>query len=275
MKLTKANVEALLKNLGIQDAQIVDDEGDEFNEENIINSIFTPKETVFRQKWETEVLPERLKAEAGKFGGLLKGNIKKLSNGSIKEKDMEGKTDAEVLQLFAEHLQKDKDLSTEEIRTQLKSVTESHAEEIEKIKQEYDGKLSEQSQKFDEINMEAYYTDLVNGLPLMGDDVKVKADTLRNAINAKYKPVWDAEKKAVELRERDNPDKLAIAGDKIIDPKSFAQDYFKGLGMVKTDMSKEKATDHIDKGSGEPSKTDMTNTGLPFQDFEKMFLQNQ
>ena len=124
MKITKSNLELLLKNIGIQDVQIVEDdkEADEFNADSIVNSIFSPKEVLLRQQWETEVLPEKLRAEAGKFGGILKNNIKKLSNGLIKGSDLEGKSDEEVLQIFAEFLQKDKDTSTEGLREQIKEI---------------------------------------------------------------------------------------------------------------------------------------------------------
>lgn len=278
MKITKANLERLHKALGLQDVQVVDDEkeADEFNEESIINNFLQPKEQIFRQKWESEVLPEKLKAEAGKFGGILKNNIKKLSNGNIKASDLEGKTDEESLQIFVEFLQKDKDTSTDGLRQQIKELAESNSAEIEKLRGDYEGKLSQKDKETNDIFIENYLGELVGTIPLIGDDNKAKISVLKNAIESKYSPVWNREKKDLELREKENPERFAMLDQNtILNTKSFAENMFKGLGMIKTDMSKEKATDHIDTGNqNQQNQTQQQqSTGLGFQAFEEAFNQ--
>lgn len=268
MKLTQANLIKLLSSLGLQDVQVVEDEkdADQFNGDEIINGFLETKKPVFMQNFESEILPERLKAEAGKFGGNLKNNIKKLSNSLIKDSDLAGKTDSEVLQIFAEFLNKDKDASTEDLRNQMKTLSESQQSTIDKLKQEYEGKLSGKDKEFDSFHIESYLGKLVNELPLLGEDPAVKIGALKSNIESNYSPVWNREKKELELREKQNPERFAQLNENtLLTPKTYAENFFKGLGMVKTDMSKENATDHIDKGNGGGNSTDFQNrTDMPF-----------
>lgn len=279
MKITKANLERLHKALGLQDVQVVDDEkeADEFNEETIINNFLQPKEQIFRQKWDSEVLPEKLKAEAGKFGGILRNNIKKLSNGNIKASDLEGKTDEESLQIFVEFLQKDKDTSTEGLRQQIKELAESNSAEMEKLKGDYEGKLSQKDKETNDIFIENYLGELVGQIPLIGEDNKAKISVLKNAIESQYSPVWNREKKDLELREKENPERFAMLDQNtILNTRSFAENMFKGLGMIKSDMSKEKATDHVETGNQHQQQHQTQQqqaNGLGFQAFEEAFNQ--
>lgn len=268
MKLTQANLIKLLSSIGLQDVQVVEDEkdADQFNGDEIINGFLETKKPVFMQNFESEILPERLKAEAGKFGGNLKNNIKKLSNSQIKDSDLAGKTDAEVLQIFADFLHKDKDTSTEDLRTQIKTLSESQQSVLDQLKEEYEGKLSGKDKEFDSFHIESYLGTLVNGLPLLGEDPAVKVGALKSAIESNYSPVWNREKKELELREKQNPERFAQLNENtLLTPKTYAENFFKGLGMVKTDMSKENATDHVDKGNGAGNSTDFQNrTDMPF-----------
>lgn len=268
MKLTQANLIKLLASLGIQDVQVVEDEkeADQFDSDKIINGFLETKKPIFMQNFESEILPERLKAEAGKFGGNLKNSIKKLSNSQIKDSDLAGKTDTEVLQIFADFLHKDKDASTEGLRTQIKTLSESKQNEIDKLKEEYEGKLSGKDKEFDSFHIESYLGKLVNELPLLGEDPVVKIGALKSNIESNYSPVWNREKKELELREKQNPERFAQLNENtLLTPKTYAENFFKGLGMIKTDMSKEKATDHVDKGNGAGSSTDFQNrTDMPF-----------
>lgn len=268
MKLTQANLTKLLASLGLQDVQVVEDEkeADQFNGDEIINKFLESKKPIFMQNFESEILPEKLKAEAGKFGGNLKNSIKKLSNSQIKDSDLAGKTDAEVLQIFADFLHKDKDSSTEDLRNQIKTLSASQTEALEKLKEEYEGKLSGKDKEFDGFQIESYLGDLVNGLPLLGDDPKVKIGALKSAIESNYSPVWNRDKKELELREKQNPERFAQLNENtLLTPKTYAENFFKGLGMVKTDMSNEKATDHVEGGNGAGNSTDFQNrTDMPF-----------
>ncbi len=268
MKLTQKNVIKLLASLGVQDVQLVDDEkdADQFNDDEIINGFLETKKPIFMQNFESEILPEKLRAEAGKFGGNLKNSIKKLSNSQIKDIDLAGKTDAEVLQIFADFLHKDKDSSTEDLRTQIKTLSQSQTEAIEKLKEEYEGKLSGKDKEFDSFHIESYLGKLVNELPLLGEDPAAKIGALKSNLESNYSPVWNREKKELELREKQNPERFAQLNENtLLTPKTYAENFFKGLGMVKTDMSGEKATNHVDKGNGSGSSTDFQNrSDMPF-----------
>ncbi|KAB1228450.1 hypothetical protein [Chryseobacterium viscerum] len=270
MKLTQANLNKLLAHLGLQDVQVVADEKEadqQFNDDQIISAFLETKKPIFMQNFESEILPEKLKAEAGKFGGNLKNSIKKLSNGNIKDSDLAGKKDDETLQLLVEFLQKDKDASTEDLRTQIKTLSESQNEALESLKTEYEDKLKGKDREFDDLHISNYLGKLVGELPLIGEDVQAKINVLKGAIDANYSPVWNRQKSELELREKANPERFAQLNENtILNPKTYAENMFKGLGMVKTDMSKEKATDHIDTGSGAGNKTDIQTPGndLPF-----------
>ncbi|ROI05451.1 hypothetical protein EGI16_03430 [Chryseobacterium sp. G0240] len=258
-----------MAHLGVQDVQIVEDEkeADQFNDDEIINTFLENKKPIFMQNFESEILPDKLKAEAGKFGGNLKNTIKKLSNGQIKDADLAGKKDDEVLQMFADFLQKDKDASTEDLRTQIKTLSENQNEALEKLKQEYEDKLSGKDKEFDDLHIATYLGKLVGELPLIGDDANAKINVLKSAISDNYSPVWNREKKELELREKNNPERFAQLNENtLLSPKTYAENLFKGLGMVKNDMSNESATKHVEIGTMTGNKTDNHVPGneLPF-----------
>ena len=269
MKITKDQALQLLTSLGMADVQLVEtkEEADELNPESILDAFLEGKKPVLMQKFESDILPEKLKEAAGKFGGNLKNYIRKASDNVIKTSDLEGKTDEEAINLLKAHLHQSKDQSTEEIRKQMEELIETHKADTDKIKGEYDGKISEQTRKFESININSALSDIIKGIPLLGEDEKMKVDTLAYALNNKFTPKWNEEKKFVELREKENPDKLALNGNNLVDVKQFATEYFTGLGMIKKDTSGEEARNHLPGGNNGPGKgTDFTQpgAGLPF-----------
>lgn len=274
MKLTKANLDLLLSLIGLQDVQIVENEteADEFNSDSIVQNFLTSKEPVFFQKYETEILPKKLQEKAGEFGGKLKTTLRKLSDNQLKTSDFDGKTDDEALKVFVDFINKNKDASAEELREQMRQLGEQHNSEIEELKSGYEAQIAEQIQKVNDRYMEGYYSDILGQMPLIGEDPKAKLEALKNAINANYKPIWNEAKNEVELREKNNPDKLVILDNSnILTPKAYAEQYFGSLGMIKKDMSNENATDHINTG-GQPNIGGTPNpNGLPFQNFAQQF----
>ncbi|ADX66965.1 hypothetical protein QP519_10435 [Weeksella virosa] len=253
MKLTIDQIQSLFNGLGIAQAvEIVsntEEANKEFNADNILKSFVDSREAVYMAKFNEEVLPEKLKAVAGEFGGKLNGYIRKASNNQIPLVDLEKLTDADKISKLVEVLDVNKSKDTEEIREQLAQAIEAHNLEIEKIKTEYESKIKEADNRLTDYKVSEYLiTKVLPEIPLIDGDNKIRASLLKNALVEKYHLAIN-EKGEVELRDKENIEKPILDPDKntFIQPKQFATEFFGGLGIIKQD------------NRGSETETDRTN----------------
>lgn len=260
MKLTIEQIQAIFRGLGIAQAVEVvsnaEEANKEFNADNLLKSFADSREAVYMAKFNEEVLPEKLKAVAGEFGGKLNGYIRKASNNQIPLVELEKLSDAEKINKLVEILDGNKSKDTEEIRTQLTQAIESHNTEIEKIKSEYDSKLKDADQRLTDYKVSEYLmTKVLPEIPLVDGDNKIRASLLKSALTEKYHLAIN-EKDEVELRDKENTEKPILDPEKntFIQPKQFASEFFGGLGIIKQDnRSSETETDRTDYNSGASS----------------------
>ena len=241
MKLTNKQAAELLKVLTAQAVEIVGDDSTEaekdFTPQGAIDKFLAGRKPVFQKEFEDSILPERLKAFAGEIGGKLRSAVRKASGNQIKLADMEGKTDDEVVQMLADHLATTKDADANTLREQIKKLVDDHKAEFDKLKAEHATALTAEQKKFTELKVDEWFQGLVKGLPLGEGDAVARAKALKAALADEYGYVWDETKKVVELREKDKPESPVIKDNMVFEPKTFAESYFKALGMVKSDTS--------------------------------------
>lgn len=239
MKLTHKQSQELLKMVLAQVVELVADDSTEaekeFNPQTAIDNFIKLKKPSIIEDYEKTTLAEKIKNVAGEFGGKLKGYIRKASGNTLKQADLENKTDEEVVNLLVEHLTNTKDASANDLRDQIKKLVDDHKKEIETLQETHATNLKAEQSKFTDLKVEDYLQTLVNGLPLGQGDAGVRAKALKAALLSEYGYNWDDVTKKLELREKDKPESPVIKDNIVLDVKTFAENYFKSLGMVQTD----------------------------------------
>lgn len=253
MKLTLTQLQGLFQALGVAQAvEIVTnaEEADkDFNADNILKSFSDSKEAIYLAKFNETVLPEKIKAVAGEFGGKLNGFIRKASDNQIPLSDLEALSDQEKVNKLVEVLAANKGKDTEELRKQISETIEKHNSEIEKLKGDYETKISDSEKRFFDVQVSDYIQNkLLSDIPLIDGDSKIRAGLLKNALSEKYHLVLN-DNSELELRDKNNIEAPVIDKEKnvIYQPKQFATEFFTGLGIIKTDNRQESTNTDKDK----------------------------
>lgn len=256
MKLTLAQLQRLFQAMGVAQAvEIVTSEEEankDFNAENLLKTFSDSKKPIHLAEFNETILPEKIKAVAGEFGGKLNGYIRKVSDNQISLADLEALTDQEKINKLVEVLNTNKGKDTEELRRQITETIEKHNSEIEKLKSEYEQKLTASENRFFDVQVTDFIQNkLLSEIPLIDGDAKVRAGLLKSALSDKYHLVFN-DKNELELRDKQNIESPVIDKEKntIYQPKQFATEFFTGLGIVKTDNRQELTNSNRDVSNG-------------------------
>lgn len=247
-KLSLKQVKELLSLLNVQLADnlaATDDEAEkDFNPRAVVDQYLNAQEPVFMQRFNDNVLPDKLKELAGTIGGKLRAQIRQLSGGKLKTSDLEGLTDEQAIQKLYDITKELNSADAATLRTQIEQLTTTHNEEMQKLKDAHKNELKTLQNQFTEREIDEYLFGIVKAAPLpkvkAGEDetkaYQTRAAALKMALRAEYGDHWDPTKKALELRMKDKPENPVILdGNKVLTPKDFAENYFKNLGMWQED----------------------------------------
>ncbi len=239
LKITTVQALALLSAAGAPPVEIVADEKDastEFSADAALASIDEARTAVIRPKIEGEIRTEVSKAAAGKSAGTIRSIVKRKFG--LKEADLEGLNEEQMIEKGLttrdEKLSKD----TEELRKEITDLTEKHAGELSKKEDEWKGKVKDAEDRYTERDIDEYLAAQVKGVPRTGGNELAQARQLKAHLRDTYNIVWNAEKKAVELREKANPEKLAMnaVGNQLLALGDVTRTFLTDLGVAATDQ---------------------------------------
>lgn len=256
MKVTLAQLQGLFQALGVAQAveivNSVEESDKDFNADNLLKNFADSKEPIYLAKFNETILPEKIKAVAGEFGGKLNGYIRKASDNQIPLSDLETLSDQDKIVKLVELLNSNKGKDTEELRKQITETIEKHTSEVEKIKSEYEQKITASESRFFDVQVSDFIQNkLLSDIPLIDGDAKIRAGLLKSALSEKYHLVFN-DKNELELRDKENKEAPVIDKEKnaIYQPKQFATEFFTGLGIVKNDNRQEPTRSDKDNPSG-------------------------
>lgn len=252
-KLTLKQVQAVLQQMGVDLAEIVNDDTaaeQNFDADGVVNQFLNAKEPIFHSRYNETVLPGRLQQHAGEIGGKLRTKIRQLSGNKLKSSDLDGLSDEDALGKLVELLQTTGNENVQDLRTQLQNIIAEHNAATETLKGTHAQELAAMTAKFNETGIDGYFQTLVKASPLLpvreGEDatktLQKRANALKAALRAEYGEFWNPEKGELELRDKtktENP--VILEGNKILTPKDFAESYFKDLGIWQTDTRNQDA----------------------------------
>src|SRR5690606_1002984 len=196
MKLTKEQIQTLFTELGIAQAvEIVataEEAEKEFNVSTILKPYIDSKKPVFQAEFEETILPAKISAAAGEFGGKLNGFIRKASDNQIPLADLEKLTDQEKINKLVELLNANKGKDTEELRKQINDTVEKHNAEIENLKKEYDKKLIASEARLSDYKVSDFLaTKVIPKIPLVDGDMKIRTSLLKSALAERFNLVMN------------------------------------------------------------------------------------
>ena len=242
-KISIAAALALLAALGAPVADIVADEKDadqDYSQDEALKAVDESRTAIIEPKL-TEALTEKISvAVAGKSAGTVRTILARLTG--IKRAEFEGlNSEEEMIQKALEHYSANSSKSTEELRKQLTDVSAAHTKALEDKEQEWGKKVKDAQDKYIERDIDAALAEEVKKIPRSGGDPSRQAQLLKTALREKYHLHYDEEKKAVQLRRKDNPDVPALneAGTLPIGVSDSAKTFLTDMGLVVKDTRHE------------------------------------
>lgn len=246
IKLSAAQAIELINQLGA-DVELVDDKHADstLKFDEAISSVDQSRIKILKPNIESEIKESLTSSLAGKFGGDLRANLRRLSNGQLKTSDLKDLKDDEAIQKFLDVMIGQKDSSLEEIRNQQRTQLQEWETEKNRIISEKDSEFSKLKSLYTERDIDSYLENALNEIPRIGGNIKAQTQLAKSFIRSKYKDHYDDSNKLLELRDLVNPDKLALNGNVAVSIKDALTEFAKEAGILKTDMRNEDPTKFI------------------------------
>lgn len=237
-KLSAKQAQELLKAAGVA-VEIVEDDAADFNADAILQSLDEARTPYIKPQIEQAIKDEVGAAAKGHTSTIYKTALAKAFKGAgIERRALDKIEDLDkmieyVRDTFSSTFSKD----TEALRAELESVGKKHAEQLEAQRAELEGKVKEVEGKFIDRDIEAALLDVVSAIPRTGGNPSVQMKQLKASLGEAYKLHYNAEKKAVELLDKEtgvpvfaNESKTAF-----LTPNDAAKTFFADLGVLATD----------------------------------------
>lgn len=242
LKLSAKQAERLINQLGADVELVADDQATadkDLKFDEAISAVDASRGAIIKPNIEADLRESLTSSIAGKFGGDLRAKVRRLSNNQLKTSDLEGLKDDEVLQKLIDSVVGQKDQNLEDIRNQQRNqLAEWEAEKLALIATK-DKEFTELKTKYTERDIVSAIQNELSGIPLTGGDKAIIASLARTFVGERYHTHYDETKKAVELRDLANKEKIALNGQVAVQLKDVLQDFAKSAGILKTDMRTE------------------------------------
>jgi hypothetical protein len=242
MKFTTGQLIELAKEIGFQDAEVVEvDTDSDYNKDTALQTVDAARAKVLNPQFKTDMLKE-LTGQATRSTALEVTKRLKAMTGidSSELKDLPWEEQLEkAVDYYKSTLSKD----TEGLREEMKSMAEKHNEAIElskkQIKETEDGWKS----KWNSREIRSTLESVLKDAPILeGADRGVIAEDFQNHLVNKYHLSYDEAAKAVNLFTKDNPEMPAFNETKTatIQLIDEAKNFLTPRGLWQTDMRNKK-----------------------------------
>jgi hypothetical protein len=272
IKLSAAQALQLIKQLGVDAELVADDQAiKDLKFDDAIAAVDESRSKILRPDIEAELRNELTTQIAGKFGGDLRAHLRRLSNGQLKTSDLKDLKDEEAIQKFLDVMVGQKDQSLEDIRNQQKAALSEWETEKQRIISEKDAEYNKLKTQYTERDIDGLLETALTEVPRTGGNIKAQAQLAKAYLRGKYKDHYDESKKAIELRDLSNPEKIALNGNVAVQLKDVLTEFAKETGILKTDMRNEDPKRVItEQQDGKQHQTTVTGGGS-FNDDMKAF----
>lgn len=234
MKFTPKTAVTFLKQLGIQDAELVeDDEASTYDESAAFAAVDANRSVVLKPKI-TEEVHQTLK---GKVGGLLRAELSKATGLSRKTfEEIEG--DAEAIQTALKLREEKYSGDSKAMRDELDGIGAKHSQALEEREQEFNKRLKELTDRYNAKNIQEFLTEKL-GSKALPDNANRKeiAKLAYNALSNEIDFSFDEnENKVIALQKGTQNGALNKAKTQAYDWDEALESFLTPLGLIRKDM---------------------------------------
>lgn len=241
IKLTQEQALALLRAVGVADAEIVSEAAD-FNQDETMRLIDTARKPIIRAQIEDEVRDTISKAATGRLAGTFKSALARAFGVTRDELDQytSGKEDEMITALMAkwQAANPSKDADVQSLRQQIIDLGNTHTAKFAEQKAAFDAQLAAEKARFVGRDINDALAACIKAIPRTGGDEGMQAQMLRAHLDSKYHIEFNPDTKKIELREKDKPERPAMneTGTQILGVDQAAKAFLEGLGIAAKNM---------------------------------------
>lgn len=248
-KVTATKLIEFLNNLGVQGVEVVDNDTDvDFDPEEGLKTVDIARRKIL----EPQIIQEQSEKIKGEIAGKNAGTFRSLlvRNFGIDRKELDNLNDEEMLKKALSHHDGKFSKDTEDLRKEIQDMVEKHNGNIAKVREEYEGKLTEAQLRYIDRDIDEAILNEIKDAPLpKGANRVALAKQLKAELRNEAHIEYDETTKGIHLRDRSNKEKKLYNSNgtaelKIIDK---AKDFFSNLGIWETNTSNVNPADALAK----------------------------
>lgn len=248
-KVTATKLIEFLNNLGVQGVEVVDNDTDvDFDPEEGLKTVDMARRKIL----EPQIIQEQSEKIKGEIAGKNAGTFRSLlvRNFGIDRKELDNLNDEEMLKKALSHHDGKFSKDTEDLRKEIQDMVEKHNGNIAKVREEYEGKLTEAQLRYIDRDIDEAILNEIKDAPLpKGANRVALAKQLKAELRNEAHIEYDETTKGIHLRDRSNKEKKLYNSNgtaelKIIDK---AKDFFSNLGIWETNTSNVNPADALAK----------------------------
>lgn len=254
MKFTQEQLIQLVKALGVANAEVVADAGSAtFDLDAALQSVDDSRTAIIRPKLESDIQKKAETAAAGKYGGLLRQNLRKIvgmSNGELEKIEKDDEAIKAAFDYFVGQTGKKGD----ELQAEMQRLMEAHTKALDEQKTSYETRLSDAERQYQERDIVDYLeTNVLAKAPVPTNaNKKMLASKYKEDLDRRFIVKWNAEKNKPDLFYKDRPEVPVTntAGTQMLEFAEDAKGFFEPLGVWQTNMSNQNPNDLMNGGNG-------------------------
>lgn len=250
MKFTTEQAVKFLKLAGLADAEVVAEEAEStYNQDTALKLVDTSRTAIIQPQIEASLKDSLIGAEQGKLNAVFTAALVKATGASRTELDKLQDVNEKISHAVA-HKTKSLEGNQKEVEERLNEILTKHSEETEALKTEYEGKISEATNKYVQRDIQNYLAGKLGEAPLPAEtDRLIAANDFQKYLADKYHVSYDEAGKLVKLYDKANTQMPALNESKTnpVDIMQEAESYFKPRGLWHNDMRKKNPKEELNK----------------------------
>ena len=234
VKLTQAQMLELLKML-VGDVEVAEEADKDLKIDTLVSQIDQSRKTVYRPQIEEELKATHDSAFKGRMIGSVKAAINRVLNLKL-EDNFDSVED--MLKKAMENHDSKYSADTEDLRKQLKTLSDTHSSDLTTKEKEWMQKVQDAEQKYIERDVDEIFMGLLKEIPRTAGNEIAQAKMVKQYIRDKFHLHYDPTTKSLEPRQKDKPESPVYndTKTKVITTKDLVTDWCNEMGVAVKDM---------------------------------------
>lgn len=237
MKATAEQLTKLLKAIGLNDVEVVeDDTAADFDQSAAIERIDTERSKILSPRIEEQLAEKAFSDAAGKFGGKIRSALAK-SSGMSHNALAKITDDTEAILAAFTHYKGSIEGEQGDVKKRIEEIIAENERQRNELKTEYENKLTaERDIRLSRDMMEFIESNVLKDAPLLpGANKKVLAQDILGHYKNTFALSFDEAEKKLSFNEKDKPNMPALNNNLPVNPVDIAKSFLSDRGIWQTD----------------------------------------